>query len=278
MRSNAVAAIALQLPLFAVGSPHVHGHNHAAAHRRALTTEVVVVTETFYQTLTVDPSSTAPGPRPCPTSTNLSITPSYPLANVTKLPDKGVAPIASPSASPPKDTTDNGPYAALLPEAYSAIVKNSCNYPVYITSAGASSCGPGVDCRLVPSNTTYSEKIRVCDHSGISLKVAKTKDMSQPMQFEYTVWDDKKTVSYDMSYLDCMKNDAGQQDLSACAGHDGGIQAASGSDCPTYQCIANEWCDQKAYVVAEFDYKPGAPVGACSIEKGVAFEICAENR
>jgi hypothetical protein len=39
--------------------------------------------------------------------------------------------------------------------------------------------------------------------------------MVKPMQFEYAVWDDKRTVSYDISYLDCMKNENGEQDLGA---------------------------------------------------------------
>lgn len=38
------------------------------------------------------------------------------------------------------------------------------------------------------------------------------------MQFEYAIWADKKTVSYDISYLDCMKIDKGEQDLSDCVG------------------------------------------------------------
>lgn len=274
MRTNTAAAIALQLPLLAAGSPR-HGHNHAETYRRALTTEVVVVTETIFTTLTVEPSSTV-STTSCSSSATLSASPLFPINNGTKLPEKGVPPVASPSASPPKN--NNGPYRPLVPEAYSAIIKNSCEYHVYVTSSGADSCGPGVNCQFVPSNTTYTEKIRVCDHSGISLKVAKTEAMTAPMQFEYTVWDDKETVSYDISYLDCMKNANGEQDLSACAGHDGGIQAAAGDDCPTYQCAANEWCAQQAYVVAEFDYKPGAPVGACGINKGVAFELCAGNR
>lgn len=103
------------------------------------------------------------------------------------------------------------------------------------------------------------------------------------MQFEYSVWPtDNSLVSYDISYLDCMKNKEGEKDLSACVGHEGGIQAAGGASdderCPDYYCKANEWCDQQAYVVAEFDYKPGAPVGACAVDKGIAFEVCAGNR
>ncbi|KAH7371049.1 hypothetical protein BKA66DRAFT_424863, partial [Pyrenochaeta sp. MPI-SDFR-AT-0127] len=175
------------------------------------------------------------------------------------------------------------PYQVLVPVTGSASVRNSCNYPVYVKSDGHSTCEPGIECQLVEPNSTYTEKLRNCKDGGISLKVSKTKDMTKPMQFEYSVWPtDKTIVSYDISYLDCMKNDQGEKDLSACAGHEGGIQAAGGAgddaSCPDYYCEANEWCDQQAYVVAEFDYKPGAPVGACSVDKGIAFELCAGSR
>lgn len=75
-----------------------------------------------------------------------------------------------------------------------------------------------------------------------------------------------------------MKNSNGEQDLSECAGHDGGIQAVGGGNCNSYHCIANEWCDTMAYVVEEYGYKPGAPVGACPPDQGIAFELCAGLR
>lgn len=100
------------------------------------------------------------------------------------------------------------------------------------------------------------------------------------MQFEYSIWPtNNKLVSYDISYLDCKDNKNGQKDLSQCAGHEGGIQAAAGArndaGCPNFHCAPGEWCDIQAYVVAEFDYKPGAPVGACAVEEGITFELCA---
>jgi hypothetical protein len=61
----------------------------------------------------------------------------------------------------------------------------------------------------------YREPILQCKDGGIVLKIAKAKDMVKPMQFKYAVWDDKRTVSYDISYLDCMKNENGEQDLGA---------------------------------------------------------------
>jgi hypothetical protein len=262
MRAESAVAIALQLPLFVAAASHGHGHNHAEAHRRALTTETHVVTETVYATLTVESSSAS--------STTSS------SASAIKLPEK--VPDASPSATPPSDN-NGGPYKLLVPEPENAIIVNSCAYHVYVLSVGHRSCSSGANCKLLPANGTYSEPIRACDDGGISLKVTKADDGAKPMQFEYAVWKDEKTrFSYDISYLDCMKNTNGEKDLSDCVGHDGGIQATSGPDCPTYQCVANEWCPVQAYVVAEFDYKPGAPVGSCGVEKGVAFELCAENR
>jgi hypothetical protein len=270
MRANSAVAIALQLPLFAVASTHRHAHNHAEAHRRALTTEVHVVTETVYTTVTVKSSSAA--------ATVLSSSSSILVG--TALPHKVVSSVATSVASPstPPVASPSATYKVLDTEPENAIIKNSCGYDVYVWSVGDSSCSSGTNGQLLSANSTYREPIHKCKNGGIALKVCKTKDMVKPVQFEYAVWDDKKTVSYDISYLDCMKNNNGEQDLSACAGHDGGIQAAGGTDCPTYQCVAKEWCALKAYVVAEFGYQPGAPVGACTIEKGVAFELCASNR
>ncbi|KAF2851415.1 hypothetical protein T440DRAFT_517409 [Plenodomus tracheiphilus IPT5] len=174
-------------------------------------------------------------------------------------------------------TTDSNSFHELEPVPGSASVKNSCDYPVYIWSVGHESCGPGKECQLIASNSTYTEGLRFCRNGGISLKVSKTKTAEKPMQFEYSVWaTDNKTVSYDISYLDCMNRENGMKDLSNCAGHDGGIQVVAGdAGCPQYHCAADEWCDVQAYVVAEFDYKPGAPVGACAVAKGIAFELCA---
>lgn len=180
---------------------------------------------------------------------------------------------AAPSLSKDK------PFPPLEPITGSVSVKNSCEYPVYLWSEGHQSCGAGAECQQIAANSTYTEEMRTCAEGGIALKVSKTKVMHEPMQFEYSVWPNKKTVSYDISYLNCMKNKNGEKDLGGCAGHERGIQAVGGglddAGCPDYHCKAGEWCDQQAYVVAEFDYKPGAPVGACAVDKGIAFELCA---
>jgi hypothetical protein len=168
----------------------------------------------------------------------------------------------------------------LQPIANSALVKNSCVYPVYLSSIGPVSCDgtPTQGKRIEPSET-YVETLRKCPQGGISLKISRTADGLKPMQFEYAVWQDNSTkVSYDISYLDCMKNNSGEKDLSDCAGHDGGIQAMGGGEyAPSYKCPANLWCDKEAYVVAEFGYKHGAPVGTCQVKEGIAFELCGDQ-
>jgi hypothetical protein len=45
-----------------------------------------------------------------------------------------------------------------------------------------------------------------------------------------------------------------------------------------YVASGNERCPQRAYFVAEFGYQPGAPVCACNIESGIAFEFYTQNR
>ncbi|CAG5181302.1 uncharacterized protein ALTATR162_LOCUS9694 [Alternaria atra] len=242
MRAN--SAIAFVLPLLAAGAHlgHRHSYDHADIYHRAVKTNIVVVTETAYTTLTVDLISSSPESSSCAVAT----TSAAPPPSITvKLPEKGPSDIASASASssavqsssaPPKSPSSNGNhYAPLNSEPHTAIIVNSCDYDVYVSSIGdVKTCGPGNICKLVPANSTYSEPIRTCYKSGISLKVSKTEAMTQVMQFEYTVWDDKTTMSYDISYLDCqVKTDATTFDFSACVGHEKGIQAAA-KDGPVY--------------------------------------------
>ncbi|KAI8931937.1 hypothetical protein NX059_010838 [Plenodomus lindquistii] len=256
--SGAVGLLALPLLVGARLDQHGHAaaHNHGLRHR-ALEAEIVTVTDTVYQTVTVTASASTVSI--CSTSTS-------PAAS------SGESIIATPDAG-------STSFHKLTPISGSASVKNSCDYPVYIWSVGHASCGPGKECQLIAPNSTYSETLRHCSDGGVSLKVSKTKTAERPMQFEYSVWaTDNKTVSYDISYLDCMNHEHGVKDLSNCAGHDGGIQVVAGdAKCPRYNCAANEWCDVQAYVAAEFNYKPSAPVGSCAIEHGVAFELCAGN-
>jgi hypothetical protein len=282
MRVNTL--IALALPLLAAGA-HLgrrHSHDHEQVHRRAIETNLVIVTETIFKTVTIESTSSSADSSSC-VAIVASVTPSPSIT--VNVPEKGASDVAptptSSSAVPSGMPSSSGNlYAALDSVPHQAIIVNSCDYDVYVSSIGDETCdnGPGSDCELLVAGTTYAEPIRTCSMSGISLKVSRTKKMDRPMQFEYTVWEDKTMVSYDISYLDCMeKVDSTDTNFDACAGHEKGIQAAA-KDGQVFECAANEPCAQHAYIEPEFGYLPGAPVGGTTIDKGVAFEICAENR
>lgn len=247
------ALLCLSLLASARHGQHDHAAAHIRLHHRAVAVEVVTVTEIIYHTVTATAS----------------------VASISSLSTLLSAASDVPAVATP--STDSSSFHELQPVPGSASVKNSCDYDVYIWSVGHESCGAGTEGRLISPKSTYTEGLRVCSDGGVSLKVSKSKNAEKPMQFEYSVWTtDKNTVSYDISYLDCMRRGDGMKDLGDCAGHDGGIQVVAGdASCPHYHCAANEWCDVQAYVVAEFDYKPGAPVGACAVDKGIAFELCA---
>ncbi|KAH4347718.1 hypothetical protein HBH98_084480 [Parastagonospora nodorum] len=269
------------LPLVVMGALHNHAqvHKRGALANRAVLTEVVTVTE--IQTVTVDADGTTMAKVESASeskieSTSSAMSESKSSSAIIPTSSSTSTATTTPSAS---GSVSDTPYPTLIPIPGSAILKNSCGYPVYIWSMGNPSCeGPEAVAKLIPANGQHVEEMRRCTDGGVAFKLSRTASSAKPMQFEYTIWSDRKTVSYDISYLDCMKNTSGEQDLSECAGHDGGIQAAGGEDCPDYQCFANRWCDQQAYVVAEFGYKSGAPVGGCTVQKGIAFELCASNR
>jgi hypothetical protein len=282
MRNGLLFALSFLL-ILVTGFQHHHGKAHAGAHgvdRRAVKVETVTVTEIEAVTITVnaDVLTASSSSVSAVTFTNGHV---YCLkANILRQTDcfQPASAESQYSAKPTELVTEQGgnPFPTLVAVANSAILKNSCEYPVYLWSAGHESCeGPAAEGKLLAANSTHIEKLRECAQGGISLKVSKNNSAAQPMQFEYTVWPDHQMVSYDISYLNCMRNTDGEKDLSDCAGHDGGIQAVGGSDCPDYHCLAGQWCDKNAYVVAEFGYLPGAPVGGCTKEKGIAFELCA---
>lgn len=283
----------LSLPLLAVGAQHGHNHNHARAHDAALQqrsaanpacdNSIITITETKTVTITVQPGGSSAAQSPAPIVSLTSAQASPPAApSAAQPPAKNGSGVAQPSGGAggkPASTDEHG-FTTLQPIPNSALVKNSCGYPIYIWSHGDPSCeGKAASGQKIEANGTYSETLRKCSAGGVSLKISKTQDTAKPMQFEYAVWTDESKVSYDISYLDCMNTEDGAQDLSNCPGHEKGIQAMGGGEgSPTYQCPANQWCDKHAYVVAEFGYKPGAPVGSCAVDEGVAFEICAESQ
>jgi hypothetical protein len=95
------------------------------------------------------------------------------------------------------------------------------------------------------------------------------------MQFEYTAMakPDGK-LWYDLSLIDCINTKEG------CPGHEGGFRAVGGdgSTCKSFTCRKSEPCNTQAYIIPENGYQPNAPVGVCSVEAGVVFELCAMNR
>lgn len=278
-------AVLLSLPLLGTGAIHNHAKLHKRGHaiaNRAVQVEVDVVTITQIVTVTVDTDAASA------TTSVAAITPSSapnaPAVILTSMPSsrpdtsssQSTSIVAETPAAPPNDGSGGNPFKALDTVPSSAMIKNSCEYPVYIWSEGNSSCeGPEAKCKLIEANGTHVEPLRKCPDGGISLKISKSEDPTNPMQFEYSVWPDHKTVSYDISYLNCMTNG---KDLSQCAGHDGGIQVVGGGDCKDFFCAAGQSCNAMAYTVAEFDYQPNAPVGGCEVDKGIAFELCAGLR
>lgn len=284
-----VGIIHLMLPLMAAGALHNHVklHKRSALANRAVEVNVITVTEIVTVAMDVEAITKA---TTAPTSTvTVMLTPSSSSLVAVLTPVSSSRPptdlsqpapsVSTIQATPPKKGGDNigDSFKTLDTVANSAIIKNSCAYSVYVWSDANPLCeGPASKGKLLEANGTHTEPIRRCSDGGIAFKLSKDQTGLKPMQFEYGI--DKKTektVYYDISYLDCMNNKNNEKDLSQCVGHDGGIQAVAGADCKHFQCPAGQWCDVSAYVVPEFGYKDGAPVGGCDIDKGIAFELCA---
>jgi hypothetical protein len=281
MRASLVISLISVVMSLLAASFGIHGH--ARAHRRALTTKVEIVTEIAFVTVTVEEGVSATiSTSALSTAINATSIVSTPTDS-TPAPTSVLPNLQHPTPSPQTDPSQSSIYPVaepttfhnLIPVPSSALLKNSCAYPVYIWSTGHASCASlsTAGMHLTP-NGTYISALRKCADGGVSLRVSKTENADKVMQFEYAVWDDEVTVSYDISYLNCMEG----KDLGECAGHDGGIQAVGGGDCQRFSCKPGEYCDRQAYVVAEFGYLPGAPVGGCEVSKGIAFELCAGER
>jgi hypothetical protein len=281
-------AVLLALPLLVTGATHNHAKLHKRGHalaNRAVQVEAEVVTVTELVTVTViltvaSATTNVAAIKSRSTSSTpvvvlTSVSPSSPVTHATR----PTSVVAEPSASPTTNVNDDKAFKSLNTVPGSAVILNSCDYHVFVWSSDNLSCdGLGAVCKRLEPNGTHVEPLRKCSDGGVALKISKHKTAAKPMQFEYSVWSDHKTVSYDISYLDCMKNGNNQKDVNECAGAEGGIQAVGGGDCNDYHCPAGQWCAKEAYVVAEFGYQPGAPVGACTVDKGIAFELCASLR
>ncbi|KAH7083732.1 hypothetical protein FB567DRAFT_447301 [Paraphoma chrysanthemicola] len=249
--------LTLVLSAMAVRLGHQHGNaHHHGLELRAIVTEVQVVTVTQILTVTVGTDTSTSS------ATNTSSS-------------------TAPSSTSPHNNTTGGTHAFksldTIPDTVTLL--NSCDYPVYLWSVGHNCDGTEAVGQLIAPHDTYKESIRRCEIGGIALKISRIMDALMPMQFEYTVWaSDSSMLSYDIAYLDCLKNDHGQKDISPCAGAELGVQAVGDGDAKSFRCGAGEWCSVQAYVVPAFDYQAGAPVGGCKVHHDVAFELCAGNR
>jgi hypothetical protein len=281
-----IGIVMLALTLVANGALHQHAKVHRRGHvvaQRAVEVDIVTVTEIV--TVTVDPVigtatttvaeiESIPAPS-APVVVLTSVSSWSPATNVSQPPSV----VPEPAATPTNDVQGSNLFKTLDTVPGSAILLNSCDYDVFVWSTGNPSCeGPGAACKRLEANGTHVEPLRKCSDGGVAMKISKSEDAANPMQFEYTVWSDHKTVSYDISYLNCQKHDGDAKNPSTCAGHDGGIQAVGGGDCKVFQCPAGQSCDAQAYTVPEFGYLPGPPVGGCTVDKGIAFELCAGYR
>jgi hypothetical protein len=278
----------LFLTLALLAQATMHGH-HDRVHefkRRAVETEMVTVTEIETVIVTVEQKSvsvisTSTAAISLTTYTSSSaVIPTFKSFRPHTNPSQPVSPVSSDvsaaATEPIKLANTTTGFNDLNLVSGMAMIRNSCPYPVYIWSEShPSRPSPAAKGALLPAMGLHTETMRACPEGGVSLKISKDNTLTAPMQFEYTVWTDHVTVSYDISYLNCMKNGNGEKDLSGCAGHDGGIQAVGGGSCKHFACPANQWCDHNAYVVAEYGYLPNAPVGGCTVDKGIAFELCA---
>ncbi|KAF2252193.1 hypothetical protein BU26DRAFT_410406, partial [Trematosphaeria pertusa] len=179
----------------------------------------------------------------------------------------------------PAQSTDESPanFGSLTNKPDEAVIINSCSYPIYLSSVNSNPANPtncdgdGVNGHEIPPGATYSERIRECAEGGVSLKIAKQSSGAKPMQIEYTK---SSELYYNLSFLDCMV--PGTTDLSACAGHEEGVQIASAKGCPVWACQPGEYCDTKGYTVPEYgNQNVATPIGGCGAGEGLVLELCA---
>lgn len=201
----------LSLPLLAAGARHGHHHAHSRAHvarSQAVgncPTDMVTVTKTAYVTVTVPVAPGVSSAAPSSSSVVQVTSSASPAPSTHPAPSTPAQPPASstvpqpPAKDKPADNSGTT-FNALQAIGNTAIVKNSCTYPVYIWSAGHASCdGVQVQGQLIEPKGTYTETLRRCKDGGMSLKISKTQSAARPLQFEYAIWQDgSENVSYDI--------------------------------------------------------------------------------
>lgn len=159
-----------------------------------------------------------------------------------------------------------------------AIIKNQCNYDVWVWSVDQSSYSSAIH---VPAQSQYSEGFKnSCNGCGTSLKVSKTSQLSggAQTQFEYSIVDNQ--VWYDISFVDC----ASGESADSCPGHADGLAMSSpNAACGTAHCGAGKYCPTQAYYVDFPMQKLGLqdPVFTCpGVKMGsmdLAMTLCADD-
>lgn len=125
-----------------------------------------------------------------------------------------------------------------LAAAGNAVVNNRCSYDIYVWSVGS---GYGSNAIHVPARSQHTESFQ---GTGMSLKISKSDQCTQPTQFEYSIVNNQ--LWYDISFVDC----ANGQDASACVGHAEGLSMKGSSDsCGAIDCGAGSYCPTQAYYV-----------------------------
>ncbi|KAF1957980.1 hypothetical protein CC80DRAFT_503518 [Byssothecium circinans] len=248
-------------------------------------TETVWVTETAIASGPPPSSAASVGPltpsvqAPSPSSSTIINRPpsqsggAGPSATFNPLPSAAILKTSSPENFKP-----------LINQPGLAVIKNSCNYTLMVTSVG---CGDGVKDREILAGEAYTEPLRSCpppNGSGTQLQIT-SKTHTKPMLVEYGI-DDQDGIFYDLSFLICMTQQS--TDLTGCAGWEHGHQCGSGKGCPVFACQPGEYCDRTSYTTHEYGLteankverqKVAAPVGRCPGAKtGVVWEVCASGR
>lgn len=89
--------------------------------------------------------------------------------------------------------------AALAQSVGSAIVINACEYPVYLCNVPAEGGGfPETDKTMDPNETFTTQWTELTNSQGWSIKLSKSQDLANILQYEYTFHNDG-TIWYDLS-------------------------------------------------------------------------------
>jgi hypothetical protein len=167
---------------------------------------------------------------------------------------------------------------ASLAVAGNSIIKNQCNYDVWVWSVDQGSYSSAIH---VPARSQYTEPFKNhCNGCGTSLKVSKSNQIvgGAHTQFEYSIVNGQ--IWYDISFVDC----AAGQSADKCPGHAEGLSMNSpNAACGTAHCAAGSYCPTQAYYVDFPMQKLGLedPVFTCpGVQAGnmdLAMVVCSDG-